>query len=58
MERNRLISSKDYGKTLKNVSDNEYRRLRDKYDIFLEQHLKLEMFVPCDEDGNIWKNQK
>ena len=53
MERNRLISSKDYGKTLKNVSDNEYRRLRDKYDIFLEQPLKLEMFVPCDEEGDI-----
>ena len=44
MERNRLISSKDYGKTLKNVSDNEYRRLRDKYDIFLEQPIKEEMF--------------
>lgn len=53
MERNRLISSKDYGKTLKNVSDNEYRRLRDKYDIFLEQPLKLEMFVPCDDNGNV-----
>lgn len=53
MERNRLMSSKDYGKTLKNVSDNEYRRLRDKYDIFLEQPLKLEMFVSVDEVGNL-----
>ena len=58
MERNRLISSKDYGKTLKNVSDNEYRRLRDKYDIFLEQPLKLEMFVPCNENGNVLEEPK
>lgn len=25
------------------------------YATFLKQPLKLEMFVPCDEDGNIWQ---
>ena len=48
-----LISSKDFGKLLSDKSDSEYRRLRDNYDDFLEQPLKLEMFVPCDEEGDI-----
>jgi len=30
-----------------------YEKSRNNYDLFLEQPLKLEMFVPCDEDGNI-----
>lgn len=30
-----------------------YYKLRYKYDKFLSQPLKLEMFVPCDEDGNV-----
>ena len=25
------------------------------YATFLKQHLKLEMFVPCDEGGNVWE---
>ena len=50
MERHYLVSSLEFRKKLKNVSDSEYRRLRDNYDDFLEQPLKLEMFVPCDEE--------
>ena len=53
MERHYLVSSLEFKKKLKNVSDSEYRRLREAYDDFLEQPLKLEMFVPCDEDGDI-----
>lgn len=53
MERHYLVSSLEFRKKLKNVSDSEYRRLREAYDDFLEQPLKLEMFVPCDEDGNV-----
>ena len=30
----------------------------EKYAKFLKQPLKLEMFVPCDEDGNILKEPK
>ena len=53
MERHYLVSSLEFRKKLKKVSDSEYRRLRDNYDDFLEQPLKLEMFVPCDEEGDI-----
>ena len=28
------------------------------YATFLKQHLKLEMFVPCDEDGNVLEDPK
>lgn len=48
----KLIDSKDFGKTLINETDSEYRRKRDLFDMFLEQPLKLEMFVPCDENNN------
>ena len=51
----KLISSKDFGKTLSNETDVEYRRKRDLYDKFIEQPLKLEMLIPCDEDSNYWK---
>ena len=27
----------------------------EKYAKFLKQPLKLEMFVPCDDDGNVWE---
>ena len=30
-----------------------YERVRNNFDNFLEQQLKLEMFVPCDEEGNV-----
>ena len=51
-------NSLEFRKKLKNVSDSEYRRLREAYDDFLEQPLKLEMFVPCDEDGNVLEEPK
>ena len=53
MERYYLMSSKDFGKTLNNKNDRDYRFFRDNYDNFLEQPLKLEKFVPCDEEGDI-----
>ena len=53
MDRYNLISSKDFGKTLKDKSDKDYRFLRDKYDLFLEQPLTLSMFVPCGDDGEV-----
>ena len=53
MERYYLMSSKDFGKTLNNKNDRDYRFFRDNYDNFLEQPLKLEMFVPCDDEGDV-----
>ena len=53
-----FVSSLEFRKKLKNVSDSEYRRLREAYDDFLEQPLKIEMFVPCDEDGNVLEEPK
>lgn len=49
----KLTSSKNFGKTLKDKTDSEYRRLRDNFDNFLEQALHLGMFVPADEAGNV-----
>lgn len=49
----KLTSSKCFGKTLKDKTDSEYRRLRDSFDNFIQQPLTLEMFIPCDEEGNI-----
>lgn len=49
----KLISSKCFGKSLKDKTDSEYRRLRDNFDHFIEQPLALWMFVPCDEEGNV-----
>ena len=45
-----LTSSKDFGKLLKDKSDSKYRRLRENFDNFLEKHLKLGYFIPCDEN--------
>ena len=53
MERYNLKSSIEFGYSMKDKTDYEYRQLRDSYDSFLKQPLKLEMFVPCDEDGDI-----
>ena len=53
MEAIYLQSSLQFGETLKSVSDSDYRRLRDNYDALLKQPLKLEMFVPCDDSGNV-----
>ena len=55
MEAIYLQSSLQFGETLKSVSDSDYRRLRDNYDALLKQPLKLGFFVPCDENGNVWK---
>ncbi|WP_312922559.1 hypothetical protein [Empedobacter brevis] len=49
----KLTSSKNFGKTLKDKTDSEYRRLRDNFDNFLEHALHLGMFVPTDEEGNV-----
>ncbi|QHC84956.1 hypothetical protein AS589_09325 [Empedobacter brevis] len=54
----KLTSSKDFGKTLKDKTYSEYRRLRDNFDNFLEQPLTLGKFVPCDEDGNVLEEPK
>lgn len=53
-----LIDSKEFGKTLKDVSDSEYRRLRDNYDKFTSHTLDLLMFVPCDEEGNVLEDSE
>ena len=52
MERYNLKSSLEFGQTLKEVSDYNYRRLRDNYDALLQRPLTLQMFVPCDKNGN------
>lgn len=54
----KLISSQERRKRLKDVSDSEYRRLRELYDDFLEQPLTLGMFVPCDSQGNVLEEPK
>jgi len=46
----KLISSKGYGKTLASKTDEDYRLLRNWYDVFLDQPLELGMFIPC-KDG-------
>ena len=46
------------GGFLKEQNDRDYRFFRDNYDNFLEQPLKLEMFVPCDEEGNVLEEPK
>ena len=32
-----------------------YEKTRNKFDAFLKQPLKLEMFIPCDNEGNVIK---
>ncbi|WP_312312176.1 hypothetical protein [Empedobacter brevis] len=49
----KLTSSKNFGKTLKDKTDSEYRRLRDNFDNFLEHALHLGMFVPTNEEENV-----
>ena len=58
MEAIYLQSSLQFGETLKSVSDSDYRRLRDNYDALLKQPLQLGLFVPCDENGNVWEEPK
>ena len=58
----KLISSTLFGKYCKSKEKefsrrinylDWYERVRNNFDNFLEQQLKLEMFVPCDEEGNV-----
>ena len=58
----KLISSTLFGKYCKSKEKefsrrinylDWYERVRNNFDNFLEQQLKLEMFVPCDEEGDI-----
>lgn len=48
LEQTELLYEKNQSKLIHNIVN---------YAIFLKQPLKLEMFVPCDEDGNVL-NQK
>lgn len=58
----KLISNTSFGDLCKS-KENEFsrridyldwfERVRTNFDNFLKQPLKLEMFVPCDEDGNV-----
>ena len=63
----KLISSTLFGKYCKSKEKefsrlinylDWYERVRNNFDNFLEQQLKLEMFVPCDEDGNVLEKPK
>ena len=58
----KLISMTDFvlqenkgGQQVNSISSQLHQELRriKKYANFLKQPLKLEMFVPCDEDGNV-----
>lgn len=53
-----LIPNTDFGQTLTNKSDSDYRRLRDNFDKFCKQPLTLGTFVPCDEDGDVLEEPK
>ena len=62
----KLISNTLFGKYCKSKEKEFSRRIdyldwyektRNNFDNFLEQPLKLEMFVPCDEDEEILKPQ-
>ena len=60
-----LISNTSFGELCKS-KENEFsrridyldwfERVRNNFDNFLKQALKLEMFAPCDEDGNVLFN--
>ena len=63
----KLISNTSFGKLCKskekefptrNVYLDWYEEIRTNFDKFLKQPLKLEMFVPCDEDGDILHEPK
>lgn len=55
METFRLISMTDFVLN-QDITDIKQRDSIVKYANFLKQPLKLEMFFPCDEDGNILNN--
>lgn len=58
----KLISNTSFGKLCKSKEKEFktrldylewYEKTRNNFDLFCEQPLKLEMFVPCDQDGNV-----
>ena len=51
----KLISMTDFVISLwdKDITTEDFAQTTIKYATFLKQPLKLEMFIPCDEDGNI-----
>ena len=54
-----LIPMTDFIDKFLHTGDLNYQlRVLNNYKDFLKKHLKLEMFVPCDEDGNILKEPK
>ena len=53
-----LCKSKEKEFLTRNVYLAWYEEIRTNFDNFLKQSLKLEMFVPGDEDGNILKEPK
>ena len=63
----KLISNTLFGKYCKSKEKEFSRRIdyldwyektRNNFDEFLEQPLKVEMFVPCDEEGNVLEEPK
>lgn len=59
MKDNKLISMTDF--VIQQRSELMFKELGKaccKYADFLKQPLKLEMFVPCDDDGNVLSEQK
>ena len=48
---NTLTTSQQFAKSLTDVSDSEYRRLRTNFDKFLDETPLLEHFIECDENG-------
>lgn len=45
-----ILTSNEFRKFLTNVSDTDYRILRENYDDFLEKDFRLGYFVPCNEN--------
>lgn len=52
-----LLSNTNFGIYLKTleISNSCYKMLRMNFDSFVSKKLKLGMFVPCDEEGNVLK---
>ena len=48
---NTLTTSQQFEKSLTDVSDSEYRRLRTNFDNFIESTPLLKHFIECDENG-------
>jgi len=49
----KLTPAADFGQTLTEYSDSDYRRIRNNYDAMFKSPLELWMFVPIDEEGEI-----